>query len=277
MTIDADKFLDRTRFDRAMTVALSEAKVRTEPCDNIRGGIVNHHVLASDLLADFFAELGRCRPDADRVIILSPDHFHQGQVPIVTHAVVYRTNQDVIASDPDAIQRLVKRIPSARDDEKPFGNEHGVGALVPFLHKTLPKASIIPVLIEGRATNASVKGLADWLAEEMKDPLTLVVVSSDMSHYLTEAQAKKNDVATTDAFKKNDADFFWQANDDFTDNGKSIWTVLAALRNDSLNFRLFKTAISTEYGGSTGYATSYITGFWEEKAACPAGVCVWHR
>jgi AmmeMemoRadiSam system protein B len=272
--IDADLFVSANRFASTMAVAIAEADARTEPCGDTRGGVVNHHILASDLLASFFAELARCRPDAERIIILSPDHYFQGQAPIVTHAVSYRTNQDVLPADSETVGRLLARVSSARDEAKPFPNEHGIGALVPFLHKTLPKTRVIPVLINGRATNASVKALSDWLADELKNPTTLVVVSSDMSHYLPQPQAEKNDRVTLAAFAKNDAEFFWQANDDFTDNGKSLWAAVTAIRKISPpQFRLFKTAISSEYGGSTGYTTSYITGFWEGRAACPVGAC----
>lgn len=254
-SIDTTPFVSSTIVRRAFASVPS----RTVPCRHVRGGVVNHHVLASDLLAGFFTELARCRPDVTRIILLSPDHYHAGSAPITTHETPYRTEEGTVEADATSVHRLLAMVLSAREESIPFANEHGIGALVPFLHQVLPAAKIVPVMISARVTQDDAARFAAWLAKEL-DRSTIVIVSSDMSHYLPEATARTNDETTLKAFASGDRDFFWSATDANTDNGRSIWIAEKALGRSA--WSLFGHGISTDYGGSRQYTTSYMTGFW---------------
>ncbi len=74
--IPVDRFLDRARFDQARLLSLPS--IDPASCKTVRGALVNHHALASDLLWRVFQRLATCRPSVKRIIILSPDHFFQG-------------------------------------------------------------------------------------------------------------------------------------------------------------------------------------------------------
>lgn len=252
---DTKSFIDADRFAIPELDAQAARRLPGEDafaCAAFRAGIVNHHVLASDLLAGFFRVLQRCRPDLSRFIILSPDHNLAATAPIVTHDLPYRTGGRELDTEAAAFA-----------DEQPalFEREHGIGALVPFLAKAYPNASIVPLVVRYAITASERRTVATRLSEALDRPDTFVIVSSDMSHYLNEQGAKRNDQQTKRALEGGDARFFETANDDFTDNGKSIAIVLQALQKTK--WTPLGESISSAYVGSSLYTTTYLVGFWE--------------
>ncbi|MCR4256573.1 MAG: AmmeMemoRadiSam system protein B [Candidatus Uhrbacteria bacterium] len=256
-SIDADRFAI-PELDGQATRRLTGED--TFVCGAFRAGIVNHHVLASDLLAGFFRVLKRCRPDLSRFIILSPDHNLAAQSTAVTHRLPYRAGGRDIASDAEAVARLVETVPFVREQSALFEREHGVGALVPFLADAFPDAALVPVVLRQSSTAAERERLAVWLADESNDPATFIVVSADMSHYLSEQRAKSKDQFTKRALETGDEAFFQTTKDDFTDNGKSIAIVLEAL--PKTKWTPLGESISSAYTGSSLFTTTYLVGFW---------------
>ncbi len=262
ITIDADVFADPVMVQKQM--ALSQTSRPKTICPQYVGGVVNHHTLAPDILASFFTELARCRSNVRTIIMISPDHYQAGQAPFVTHMTPYRAGDEEIFIAASSVDRLRKMAPFGRMDHRPFLREHGIGALVPFLHQVFPQAMVVPVVVDGRITYDQGIRIRDWLKRELQDLDTLVVVSSDMSHYLTEEEAQRNDKRTMEAFAKHDAGFFFRVSDDYTDNGKGIWMVLEALPSTSWHVQSHKS--SSQYGGSVLDTTTYINGFWSKTS-----------
>ena len=257
-TIATSAFVSIDAVHRAMAEASSsqKKKVLMRSC---RAGVVNHHVLAADLIGAFVEEIRGCH-NLKRVIILSPDHYQAAASPVVTHRSAYEVGGTSESVDEEGVQRLLKTVSFAREDDRPYWQaEHGVGALVPFLAQVSTSTKILPVVVRGTITPAQSKQLSRWLASEMKRG-AFVLVSSDMSHYLQERQALMNDKKTLSALGREDARFFARANDGYTDNGKSIAAIMTALGRTS--WRLIGRGISTTYGGVPGYTTSYVTGVW---------------
>ncbi len=229
-------------------------------CKRYRAGIVNHHALASDLLAAFFRTLERCQPNIKTVIILSPDHFGQASAAVTTHRSPYRVSGAEVAIDEQAVTRLSAAITSGREDAAPFVREHGVGALLPFLKTASPEVKIVPVIIRSQMDETSRNEMAAWLRNELKNPTTFVVVSSDMSHYLSADVAWAKQAETDQALRSSNAPFFVVAKDDHTDNGESIAVVMQAL--GKTKWTLLRESISSDYAGSPGFTTTYAIGFW---------------
>lgn len=260
-----DSFIDADRFAIPELDAQATRRLNGEDtfvCGAFRAGIVNHHVLASDLLAGFFRVLKRCRPDLSRFIILSPDHNLAAQSTAVTHRLPYRAGGRDVASDSEAFARLVETVPFVREQPALFEREHGVGAFVPFLADAFPDAILVPVVLRQSSTATERERLAAWLADESNDPATFIVVSADMSHYLSEQRAKSNDQFTKRALETGDEAFFQTTNDDFTDNGKSIAVVIRAL-GEGTRWYLLGQSLSSAYAGSPLFTTTYLVGFWE--------------
>ncbi len=232
----------------------------TIACAPFRAGIVNHHALASDLLAGFFRTLNRCRPDIERFVILSPDHNLAASTAAATHRLPYRTVGRDLVMDAEGVSRLLE-LPFVREQSALFEREHGIGAIVPFLADAYPDAKLVPVVIRSSVIETERRAIASWLASELAAGRTFVIVSADMSHYLDERSAMSNDRRTKAALETRDALFFARANDDLTDNGKSIAIVMEAL--EEAKWTLLGESISNAYSGSPLFTTTYLVGFWE--------------
>jgi AmmeMemoRadiSam system protein B len=86
----------------------------------------------------------------------------------------------------------VARIPQVPALSTPHAREHSLEVQLPFLLCVLPRFSIVP-LVAGDATGADVAAVLDAL---WGGPETLVVISSDLSHYLAYDTARHVDGIT---------------------------------------------------------------------------------
>lgn len=231
----------------------------TESCARLRGAVVNHHILASDLIGRLFARLALCRPNIKRVIILSPDHFLRGTRTISTHLRSYLVAGEEVRSDKLCVQEAISTLPFVHEEPELFEREHGMGALIPFLHEAWPKAMVCSFALRSDLSKKDAEQFVVWLKGHF-GPEALLIVSSDMSHYLSRSEAFNHDERTRDAFRRSDMEFFWKAQDAYTDNGKALWIALRAL--GPVRWQEGDHRISTDYDGSSNDTTSYITGWW---------------
>lgn len=255
--VNADSFLDVVRFRSSANV----------PTTSLRGkpiaGVVNHHALASDMLTRFFRELRAARPDVTRFIILSPDHFKRGTSPISVGTFDYTTEGETVRVDRKAVESLLKDGATAGSRPMMEG-EHGIGALMPFLVREYGSGvTFIPIAIRSDVSRRLVADFGKTLASHVDDH-TFIIVSSDMSHYLTESQALTNDIATEKWLLSRDMTAMSRANDDYTDNGPAFVALFSFFNAKTLKptFERIDHSISTKYGGDPTNTTSYITGVW---------------
>ncbi len=255
VTIDAQKFLVPERFDSAWS-----APPQTTACKKYRAAITNHHALASDLIADLIREIARCRPEIKTMIILSPDHYSAGSGPITIGHTNYQIAGEIVKIDTEATDRLKRAIPSAGESEMLFEHEHGIGALVPFIHRIFPDVTIVPIAVKASMGTTERERLTVWLTSESARGV-FILVSSDMSHYLDGATATKNDERTKRALADSDKQFFASAKDSFTDSGPAISITMKSLGEE--HWHLLNQSISSHYAGSNAFTTTYITGLWD--------------
>ncbi|HJV91248.1 MAG TPA: AmmeMemoRadiSam system protein B [Holophagaceae bacterium] len=152
------------------------------------GLIVPHHLLVSQTMADAFATVRGV--GYRRVVLLCPDHFHMGRSPITVVDADFDTPFGVVRSD-RALVRALAAVPGATASDALY-REHGFGALMPFLRHELPEACVCVVAIKANATRPLLDGLFDTLSRTV-DRDTLILESTDFSHYLPEAEAEQRD------------------------------------------------------------------------------------
>lgn len=256
--INADTFIDRNAFfstGSATGTALVGMPI---------AGVVNHHVLAADLISRFFRTLKASRPDVKRFIILSPDHFKAGTDTVMVGDVAFTSDGKTVKTDADAVQTLISGHLASLADRRLFEKEHGIGALMPFLIRDFPDVSVVPIVIRADVPRDRMDALGVELSRLVADGKTFVIVSSDMSHYLVEGEALRNDAETMTWLASLDRDRFRSATDDYTDSGPALVAVssmFVALKSTP-TFTVTGHSISSRYGGDPSYTTSYIDGFW---------------
>ena len=126
-----------------------------------------------------------------RVVILGPNH----RVPldgVALHpASSWLTPLGETRVDARAIEALA-RLPGVRVDASPFQGEHSLEVPLAFLQRALRIESLVPVLV-GAAAPELVENV---LRHVWGGPETLIVISSDLSHFLAADAARATDAAT---------------------------------------------------------------------------------
>lgn len=158
---------------------------------HVTGLTVPHHLLAADLIADAFSRLRR--QHYDRVIILCPDHFHRSATPFAVPVRDFQTVLGPVSLDKSATDQLLASPLVGASNL--FSHEHGIQALTPFLAHHFPKARLVAVAIRASASPKQWETLAKALTP-LLDAHTLLVQSTDFSHYLTPAKAAGMDQQT---------------------------------------------------------------------------------
>jgi AmmeMemoRadiSam system protein B len=157
----------------------------------ISGVTVPHHLLAADLMAEAFSRLQG--QDYQRLVILSPDHFNRSHTAFAVTRRNFETVLGRLTNDQAAVNHLLKN--PLVSESSLFSQEHGVQALLPFIAHYCPQAQIVPLAIRRTSGPADWDSLAQSLAP-LLGPGTLVVQSTDFSHYLPHREARRRDQET---------------------------------------------------------------------------------
>ena len=141
------------------------------------------------------AAYARLRPVADRVhrvVLLAPAHRLPFRGLAIPDATEFVTPLGRIPVDRAALASVTD-LPQVGRLDAAFDGEHALEVHLPFLQAVLDAFTLVPFIV-GDAEAAEVAEVIDrlWGGEE-----TLIVVSSDLSHYLAYDTAKARDARTT--------------------------------------------------------------------------------
>ncbi|MBF0524420.1 MAG: AmmeMemoRadiSam system protein B [Deltaproteobacteria bacterium] len=189
-------------------MAIETAQNKTSPptC-RITGLTVPHHLLARDLISVGFAHLAGQK--YDRIVIISPDHFHRGGKTFSVPRRDFETVFGLVRTDQAMALQLVRpncgrSAENGRDTPigRPavsfsnlFSHEHGVQALLPFVKFFFPETPVLPIAVKNSATRDECEALLDSLIP-LLSPATLIIQSTDFSHYLPMGEAQTRDQET---------------------------------------------------------------------------------
>ena len=154
--------------------------------------IVPHagYVYSGAVAASAYACLSPYRDVYSRIVLLGPCH----RVPVAGMAVsgadAFRTPLGDVPVDRESIAALASRGISTFEPSHRY--EHSLEVQLPFLQMVLGEFSIVPVVV-GEARPQAVANLLEAL---WGGPETLIVISSDLSHYLDYDTACARDSAT---------------------------------------------------------------------------------
>jgi hypothetical protein len=156
--------------------------------------IVPHagYVYSGPIAATAYARLAPWRDSITRVVVIGPAH----RVPVrglaLSSADSFATPLGVIPVD-RAANGLLTGLPDVYVDDRAHAPEHSVEVQLPFLQRTLAGGWTLLPIVAGNATAANV---AEVLEVFWGEPGTLVVVSTDLSHYHVTHAARRLDAAT---------------------------------------------------------------------------------
>jgi len=164
--------------------------------EEIVSGVVPHHLLAKDIIEDFFSYISS-QGKPETIVILSPDHFISGILEESNSFITIHLNSNQrefshLKIDSLLWGKLVKENKMVLNNSAVIA-EHGVTALLPYIKKYFPETHILPILIPADITKAQVEQLAETIDKNtLLD--TIVVASVDFSHYLPPQAAYFHDI-----------------------------------------------------------------------------------
>jgi len=168
---------------------LSEAKTR--PLEGkLKALIVPHagHRYSGDVAAHAYRLLQRYR--FKRIILVGPSHYLPFKGVSINLQAGYETPLGVVPVDLEMAEKILNASPLINWIKQAHAREHSLEIQLPFLQMILPDFRIVPILM-GQQDLETCSNLADSLAKILKDAEdTLLVASSDLSHFHPYDRAK---------------------------------------------------------------------------------------
>jgi AmmeMemoRadiSam system protein B len=147
-----------------------------------------------------YALLGRGERIIRRVVLLGPAHRIAVGGLAVSEAHAFETPLGQIALDVASLA-ILDDLPQVIRDNRAHDYEHSLEVQLPFLQVVLGSFTLVPLVVGDVGADAVAQVLERlWGGEE-----TLIVISSDLSHYLPYEQAQALDRATAQRILRLDA------------------------------------------------------------------------
>lgn len=166
------------------------------------------YIYSGPVAASAYAQLTSVAPRIQRVILLGPAHRLAFGGLAFSTATRFRTPLGEVAVDREALDGI-RDLPQVQEYDAPFEGEHCLEVQLPFLQIVLDDFKLAPLLV----SDASATDVAEVLERLWGGDETLIVISSDLSHYLDYDSARSIDKETSRAIKqlKPDAIDYHQA------------------------------------------------------------------
>src|SRR5579863_5110571 len=193
----------RDVLERQLAQFLSEA-ANAAPAAAPPKAIIGPHagyVYSGGVAARAYARLASARGGIKRVVLIGPSHYVAFRGLAVDTSEAWVTPAGTVPIDKDAIDRL-RALPMVGALDEAHQREHALEVHVPFLQHVLGEFRLVPI-VTGEAPPEAVAAVLDAL---WGGPETLIVVSTDLSHYLDYAACQSIDQTTAEAIERFDPD-----------------------------------------------------------------------
>lgn len=189
---------DRTHLEGTVRGLLDAAPAPAPGAGAPKALIVPHagYAYSGAVAAAAYAQLAPLRDQVERVVLLGPSHrvFLRGlAVPGVD---AFATPLGEVPIDRAGVEAALA-LPQVRVLDDAHAAEHSLEVQLPFLQLALARFSLLPFAV-GDASTQAVREVIErfWGGRE-----TLVVVSTDLSHYYPYDHARRLDAETTRAIE----------------------------------------------------------------------------
>lgn len=205
-------------------------------------------VYSGPVAAHAYAVLARWRQRIRRVVLLGPAHRVALNGLAAPSTRSFETPLGSVPIDREALA-LLADLPQVRASDTAHALEHSLEVQLPFLQSVLEDFKLVPLVV-GRADPEQVAAVLErlWGGDE-----TLIVISSDLSHYLPYEEAQRIDRATVERMLKLDPEL------DHTQacGATPIAAGLIAARRHALAARLLDLRNSGDTAGDRSRVVGY--------------------
>ena len=161
-----------------------------EPAAPIKALIVPHagYVYSGPVAASAYALLAAQRQSIRRVVLLGPCHRVATRGLALPSARAFATPLGSVAIA-EELETLLLNLPQVRHSDEPHQFEHSLEVQLPFLQTVLENFTLLPFAVG----DATVEQVAEVLERVWGRAETLIVISSDLSHYHGYVEAQHRD------------------------------------------------------------------------------------
>jgi hypothetical protein len=201
-------------------------------------------------------------------LVLCPNHTGVGCALAIMSEGVWETPLGAVAIDNSFASALKQRCPLLQEDSSAHRNEHAAEVELPFLQVRQPQLKFVPIALgthQFEALEQLGEAIADAIAAQ-NSPI-LIVASSDMNHYESDAITRVKDHRAIEPILALDAralhNVVIQQNISMCGLGPAVVMLTAARRLGATSAELIKYATSGDVSGDRDRVVGY------------AGIAVW--
>jgi AmmeMemoRadiSam system protein B len=207
------------------------------------------YVYSGDVAGAAFATLRDHARTISRILLIGPAHYVPFRGLALPNADVFETPLGPVPVAGDAAAALNDLAFVVRADA-PHAPEHALEVELPFLQVLLPAFEVVPILVG----EAHPEQVAAALERVWGGPETLIVISSDLSHFHTYEAAQRLDAATAASIERGD----WASLGPNDACGYlAIAGLLIAAKNRGLEARRLRLCSSGDTAGSRDRVVGY--------------------
>ncbi|MDD4290004.1 MAG: AmmeMemoRadiSam system protein B [Patescibacteria group bacterium] len=226
---------------------------------NIKALIVPHagYIYSGQIASEAYKQIEKHK-NIERVIVIGPSHHEYMTDFALSRADFWQTPIGNVELDKNTINKIEKFNEFSFNDNV-LQEEHSIEVQIPFLQYILKNNwKLIPILA-GQVNDNDIKNAAKNL-NSIIDEKTLIVISSDLSHYYKKDEAKELDQKCIDSIKTLKFDNECEACGEI---GIKLLFELAELNN--WNGELMKYGDSGDITGDNSQVVGYMSAIFVEE------------
>jgi AmmeMemoRadiSam system protein B len=155
------------------------------------------YIYSGPIAASAYARLRPAHGRITRVVLLGPAHRVGFHGLALSSAECFQTPLGRITVDQEAVKKI-SSLPQVQVMDVAHRQEHSLEVHLPFLQEVLGEFSLVPLVVG----DAGPGEVAEVLEVLWGGPETLIVISSDLSHYHDYKTAQRLDQATSRAIER---------------------------------------------------------------------------
>lgn len=154
------------------------------------------YIYSGAVAATVYARLRDARTEIEQVVLLGPAHREPVRGLAAPSANAFATPLGEVQVDRDALEQVLA-LAQVQVQDSAHRLEHSLEVHLPFLQEVIERFTLVP-LVAGEATGEEVAEVLETLWD---GPRTLIVISSDLSHYHDYETARRLDSETSRAIE----------------------------------------------------------------------------
>jgi MEMO1 family protein len=195
-------------------------------------------------------------------LVLCPNHTGVGSALAIMSEGAWETPLGPVAIDHSFASALKQRCPLLHEDSSAHRNEHAAEVELPFLQMRQPQLKFVPIALgahQFEALRQLGEAIADVIAAQ--NNAVLIVASSDMNHYESDAITRVKDHKAIEPILALDAralyDVVTQQNISMCGFGPAVAMLTAAKKLGATSAELVKYATSGDVSGDRDRVVGY--------------------